>query len=53
MPEAIILNVGAEYHKDNSAVYAQLANLFNRKEWVFSEQPGKGRNFYIGLKHRF
>ncbi|HPL51919.1 MAG TPA: hypothetical protein PLW08_04615 [Candidatus Cloacimonas acidaminovorans] len=53
LPEAIILNLGAEYHKDNSAAYAQLANLFNRKEWVFSEQPGKGRNLYIGLKHRF
>ena len=53
LPEAIIFNLGAEYHKDNSAVYAQLANLFNRKEWVFSEQPGKGRNLYIGLKHRF
>jgi len=53
LPEAIIMNIGAEYHKDNSAVYAQLANLFNRKEWVFSEQPGKGRNLYLGLKHRF
>ena len=53
LPEAIIFNVGTEYHKANSAVYIELANLFNRKQYVFSELPAKGRNLYLGLKHRF
>lgn len=53
LPEAFVLNIGAEYNRDDSAIYVQLANLFNRKQWVFSEQPGRGRNFYLGVKHRF
>ncbi|MDY0151602.1 MAG: hypothetical protein RBS43_04960 [Candidatus Cloacimonas sp.] len=53
LPEAIILNLGAEYRKDNTAVYGQLSNLFNQKQWFFNEQPAQGRRMYLGLKHRF
>jgi len=53
LPEAVIINIGAEYREANYAVYFELANLFNRKQYVFSELPAQGRNFYLGLKHRF
>jgi hypothetical protein len=53
LKESIILNIGAEYKIDNSAVYAQLANLLNQKQWIFSEQPPRKLNIFIGAKHRF
>ncbi len=51
--ESIILNIGAEYRIDNSAIYAQLANLLNQKQWIFSEQPSRKLNIFIGAKYRF
>ena len=35
LPEAVIINIGAEYREANYAVYFELANLFNRKQYVF------------------
>jgi len=53
LPESIIVNLGAEYRKDNSAIYAQLANILNQKQWEFSEQNPREFNIFIGAKHRF
>lgn len=52
-PEAVIGNIGIEYRKDNSLIYAQLSNIFNHRQWYFSEHPSKKRNLYLGLKLRF
>jgi hypothetical protein len=53
MSEAINANVGFEYRKANSALYAQLSNIFNHRHWVFTEHPSQKRNIFLGLKHRF
>lgn len=53
LPEAVVLNLGAEYLKGDSALYCQAANLFNRKQWIYSQQPASGRTLFLGLKHRF
>lgn len=51
-PEAVIGNIGIEYKNNNSVIYAQLSNVFNHRQWSFSEHPSKKRNIYLGLKHR-
>jgi len=53
LPETISINLDTEYRQGNSAVYAQVENLLNRKIWVFSELPPQRITFYLGAKHRF
>jgi len=53
LPEAVIVSLAAEYHRENSAVYAQIENLLNQKQWIFSELPATGITAYVGMKHRF
>ncbi len=53
LSEAINGNLGIEYHKGDSALYAIAANIFNHRQWAFSEHPSFKRNLYMGVKHRF
>ncbi len=52
LPESVIANIGVEYHKAETAVYAQVGNLLNHNQRLYSEYPSQKRNIYIGFKHR-
>lgn len=53
LPEFVNFYLGVEYSKGGSAIYTQLDNLLDQPSISFTEQPLKGRNIYLGLKHRF
>ncbi len=53
LPEAVIVNLAAEYHRENSAIYALIENFLNQKQWIFSELPATGITAFVGMKHRF
>lgn len=53
LPELILINVAAEYHRENSAIYGLVDNLLNQDKLVFSELPSTGITLYLGMKHRF
>jgi hypothetical protein len=53
LSESINGNLGVEYRKGDSSLYAIAANIFNHRQWAFSEHPSYKRNIFMGAKHRF
>lgn len=53
LPEALILNLCAEFHIKRTILYLALNNLLDKQQYQFSEYPASGVNLYFGFKQRF